>query len=308
MAKKYLFIFLSILGSGLDGFCQDLEYLTVDDFDLNGNVKLCTVITDYGREVFEFDESGLLIKSTTQYNEEDQDITIYRYEGGFLTERRMESYKNGELDKSTSMANFFEIDTSAATIINEKVISYDKQFVENQIFRFDESDRLVGITVSHLNAVDETTVTYTDYKDESTKTYFLNEVIQKSVRTSTQKKDGLQITTVLTKDFLDGKPNRATEETFDEEGRLLTKTSFYFDSKINQFAPEENSTNEYNEDGVLAKTLVKRGNTVFQKEYIFQFDDNPSKNWVKKIVTPDNTYTTRRLEYYPQEDVGFKSD
>lgn len=308
MAKKYIFFLFGLLLFETFAFSQELEYLSVNDFDLKGKVKSCTVITDYGREVFEFDETGLLIKSTTQYNEEDQDITVYKYVNGFLIERRMESYKNGELDKATSMANIFEIDTTGNKVINEKVISYDRQFVENQTFQFDESDRLVSITISHLDAVDETTVVYSNYKDETTKTYFLNDIIQKSIRTSLQKKDSQETTIVLTKEFLDGQPNRAIEETFDEGGKLLTKTSFNFDSKTGQFAPEKYFTNNYDENGMLAKTLVKQGNAVFEKEYIFQFDDNTEKNWVKKIVTPDNSYTTRKIEYYPSEEAELKSD
>ncbi|RNC90215.1 MAG: hypothetical protein ED555_12425 [Allomuricauda sp.] len=298
MAKNYHFILLFWLTSHVLGFSQDLEYLTVNDFDLKGRVKTCTVITDYGSEVFEFNKLGLLVRSTTQYNEQDQDITIYKYIGDWLVERRMESYKNGKLDATTSMANFFEIDTSGNKVINERVVSYDKQFFENQVFRFDDSNRLVGITVSHQDAVDETRVEYVNYKEETTKTYLLNGVIQKSIRTSSKKNAGGEVKTVLTKDFLDGQPTSAVEETYGANEKLLTKVVFSFDTSIDQFAIIEEFSNVYDEDGILSKTIIKRGNTVFEKEYIFQFDDNETKNWVKKIVTPDNTYTTRKIEYY----------
>jgi hypothetical protein len=303
MAKHYTLLLLSIFFGVLMGFAQEPEYLTVADFDLNGHVKSCKVITDYGSEVFEFDTLGRLIKNTTQYNKEDQDITVYKYDNDFLVERRMESYKNGQLDAATSLANFFELDTTGNKSINEKVISYDKQFVEQQQFRYDEANKLIGITISHLNAVDETTVEYAGYKNETTVTYFLNGVIQKSIRTSKaqQGADGQEIKTVLTKEFLDGQPNSAVEETYDAKGHLLTNTFFVFDSSLDEFEVSEQNTNVYNEEGVLSKTLFKKGNSVLEKEFIFQFDDNPEKNWVKKIVTPDNTFITRKIEYYPSD-------
>ncbi len=302
MVKNYLCTLIGLLFFFNSGLSQEFEYLMLDDFDLKGKVKSCTVITDYGKEVFDFDEIGRLVMSTTQYNEKDQDITVYKYVNDFLVERRMESYKNGQLDVATSMANFFEIDTAGTKTITEKIVSYDKQFYENQRYIFDEMDRLKAITISHLDAVDETSVEYDNYKNESTKTYFLNGVIQKSIRISTTKKGESEIKTVLTKEFLDGEPNKAVEKTMDLKGRLLTSTFFSFDQKENQFAPSKNETYIYNQDGILSKTIVKRGNTVSEKGFIFQFDDNIDKNWVKKIVTPDNTYTTRKIEYYPTEE------
>ena len=47
----------------------------MEDFDLVGKVKSCLVITDYGREMFEFNKNGTLTKTITQYNDTDQDIT-----------------------------------------------------------------------------------------------------------------------------------------------------------------------------------------------------------------------------------------
>lgn len=302
MNGNYTKLLLFFLFSSALLFAQEPEIFTVEDFDLKGNVKSCTVITDYGREVFEFDDLGRLVKTTTHYNEQDQDITFYKYQAGRLVERRMESYKNNELDTATSMANFYELDTTSTKVIVEKIISYDKEFVETQLYKFNESDTLVGITTSHLDAVDETTIEYTSFKDEQTKTYFLNGIIEESIRTSTkQTKSGDSVKVVLTKDFLDGEPNKATEEVFGNDSSLLSKTIYRFDRKENQFAPELSKHFEYNDEGFLSKETTKRGNAVSVKEYIFQFDDSESKNWVKKIVTPDNSYVTRKIEYYPNE-------
>ncbi|MEP3444625.1 MAG: hypothetical protein ABJN53_07520, partial [Flavobacteriaceae bacterium] len=52
-------------------------------------------------------------------------------------------------------------------------------------------------------------------------------------------------------------------------------------------------------DGMLEKVITTTKNSEAIKEYIFQFDDKEEKNWVKQIITPDNTYTTRKIVYYP---------
>jgi len=118
MIKHYTtllsFSFLHIFGL----HSQDVQIFTVEDFDLVGKVKSCLVITDYGREMFEFNKNGTLTKTITQYNDTDQDITYYKYKEGELVEKRMESYKNNVLDESTSMANFYTIDT----VPNRKVV------------------------------------------------------------------------------------------------------------------------------------------------------------------------------------------
>jgi len=304
MIKSYPYTILFLLVFSFHSFAQELKLFTVNDFELNGNVKKCTVITDYGKEVFEFNEQGFLVKSTTAYNDVDQDITTYKYNNGFLLEKRMESYKDNILDKASSMANFYEIDTTKQKIIKEQIISYDKEFVEQQEFIFGEEDRIFKITTSHENAVDETRIEYTTFKNEVTKSVFVNGIIEKSVRTSSKKsklKGEQKI--VLTKEFLDGEPNKAIEQRFDLNDNLVYEELFLTDITTGGFTSEEIHLFEYNDDGVLQKEVIKKGNSIAEKEFIFQFDDNLDKNWVKKIVTPDNTYTTRIIEYYPSLEV-----
>jgi hypothetical protein len=303
MIKSYPYTIFFFLVFSFQSFAQELKLFTVNDFELNGNVKVCTVITDYGKEVFEFNEQGFLVKSTTAYNEADQDITTYKYNNGFLLEKRMESYKDNILDEASSMANFYEIDTTKQKIIREQIISYDKEFVEQQEFIFGEEDRIFRITTSHENAVDETRIEYTTFKNELTKTVFVNGIIEKSVRTSSKKLklDGEQ-KIVLTKEFLDGEPNKATEQRFDLSNKLVYEELFLTDIAKGGFESEEIHLFEYNDEGILQKEIIKKGNSIAEKEFIFQFDDNLDKNWVKKITTPDNLYTTRVIEYYPSLD------
>ncbi|MGW9686083.1 hypothetical protein [Flagellimonas sp. 2504JD1-5] len=301
MLKNYTYIFLLLFG--LNVFSQEIQIFRVHDFDLRGKVKSCLVVTDYGRELFEFNEEGLLTKTITQYNDTDQDITYYTYEGEELLEKRMESYKNNVLDAATSMANFYLIDTVANKKISEKIISYDKEFLELQEYVFDEKNRLSKITTSNADGVDETVLEYLSYKNESTVNHVVNEIMEKSVRTSERNTaEGIQ-KAVLTKEYIDEEPNVAYEEIFDNAGKRISKETFNYDRTKKEFVSSQKKLFHYDADGMLEKVVTKTANAESAKEYIFQFDNNEEKNWIKQIITPDNSYVTRRITYYPSEEV-----
>lgn len=305
MVKKYSHIFLAVfLCNGI--VAQAVKKLSLEDYDLKGNVKTCTVITDYGQERFEFDSTGTLIKIVTQYNKNDQDITQFTYKNGKLIEKRLESYKNGKLDTQTSMANFFEFDTLSSTKkITEKIISYDKAFFEEQEIYLNEDNRVERIVTSHENGVDEKKIEYADYKGEKTETTFLNGIIEESVRISKRKhRTGKEVTVNLRKDYVDGEPKKAIERQFDASGKLLSEEFFDYDTKEQQFVSLEKRSLVYDKDGILEKELLTRGKGTSEKAYIFQFDDNEQKNWVKKIITPGNLYTTRRIIYFKEDAVA----
>lgn len=57
---------------------QEFKIFNVEDFELRGPVKTCLVITDYGREEYQFDQEGRLTKLVTKYNESDYEITLYK--------------------------------------------------------------------------------------------------------------------------------------------------------------------------------------------------------------------------------------
>ncbi|MEC7265489.1 MAG: hypothetical protein VXW38_17235 [Bacteroidota bacterium] len=282
-------------------WAQEVQIFKVEDFDLKGKVKSCLVITDYGREYFEFNEEGILTKTITQYNESDQDITDYKYRNGELLEKRMESYKNNVLDESTSMANFYTVDTVPTRKVVEKIVSYDKQFLEKEEYQYNEDGKLVRIISSNIDGVDETTLEYTPFKNELTVSTFTNGVLEKSVRTSERKgPKGIQ-KVILTKEYLDGEPNTAVEEVYSPEGKLMTQEEFLYDVGEKEFVSQKKLFYNYKE-GVLQKVVTKTLNTEAVDEYIFQFDGHAPKNWTKKIITPDNTYTTRVIKYYPEEE------
>jgi len=275
---------------------QEIQIFTIEDFDLKGNVKSCLVRTKYGKEEYEFNQEGLLSKSVTRYNDADYDITYYTYFKGFLLEKRLENYRDNVFDKSTSIASFYAIDSLENLKITEKIISYNKEFLDRYEYYF-KNDSIVKIVHANDSGIDETIVSYTDVKGEQTKTYTLNGVIQQSVRTSVKKEnDSILERNVLTKKFLDGLASSALEEHFDGNQKLISSTKFYGNPQTGKLAKEEAATLIYDETGSLSRKEINKGEVLETKEYIYQYDENG--NWIKEVITPENTYKTREIKYF----------
>ncbi|TMM56974.1 hypothetical protein FEE95_10800 [Maribacter algarum] len=297
MVKKYTVLFLIVLMLFPLGMnAQEIQIFSVADFDLKGSVKSCLVSTKYGKEEYDFNEEGLLSKSVTRYNDADYDITYYKYSKGMLLEKRLENYRDNVFDKSTSIASFYTIDSLLNLKITEKIISYNKEFLDQYEYFF-KNDSIFKIVHTNDSGIDETFVTYTDVKGEQTQTYTLSGVVQKTVRTSVIKEqDSIISRNVLTRKFLDGVANSALEENFDGADKLISSTKFFRNPKTRKLANVETAGFAYDESGVLSKIEIQVGKVLETKEYIYQFDENG--NWIKEIITPDNTYKTRKISYY----------
>ena len=288
---------------------QEIKIFTTADFDLKGPVKSCMVITKYGKEEYDFNKEGMLTKSVTRYNDEDYDVTYYKFKHGELVEKRFENYRNNIFDSSTSYANFYVIDTIPVRKVTEKIITYDKEFLDRYEYLYNADGILVKIIRTSNDGNDETLIEYTDYKGEQTQTNSLNGTILKSVRNSTKiakNKSAQRI--VLTKKFLEGEPQSALEEIFDNEGKLITKTEFVQDLKKKQFTPNEVISYEYDERGMLIKSVSKSGKATDVKEFIYQYDKGEEGNWIKEIITPENAYITRKIKYYEEEITEVKEE
>ncbi|MCW5516594.1 hypothetical protein [Muriicola sp. Z0-33] len=284
------------------GLAQAPRIFTVQDFELTGKVKSCQVITPYGKETFEFNEAGLLTKSITSFNEQDYDITYYKYQGEELSERRDEIYRDGVFDKSVSMAHLYHIDTTSTKKITEKIVTYDEDFIDKYEYQYNLEDRLVKVIRSNNEGLDETLIEYTNYKSENTVTHYLNGVIQKSVRTSDNKKKNSDKQKIeLIKEFLEGLPVKAIENSYDAQGKLLSQQYFVYDNQKKSFTPDQLISYNYDEMGRLIGKLTEANGITNEQEFIYQFDNGESGNWVKKIVTPENAFTTRKIAYYPEE-------
>lgn len=220
---------------------QEIKIFSVEDFDLNGPVKFCLVSTDYGKEEYTFNEDGLLTKAVTRYSDTDYDITIYKLEGSVLLEKRLENYRDGVFVKNTSIANFYELDTIEGKRITEKIISYNKEFLDQYEYNYGEDGKLSTIKRINDSGIDETALKYEVYKGEVTETYYLNDIIFKSIRTSKIKgKDNTVHKLILTKEFLEGLPQKALEQTYDSNNKLVSEKKFvYNDGKKNIYPHRE---------------------------------------------------------------------
>lgn len=302
-AYKFLLSFLFI--GFFYGNSQELERFTLIDFDLKHNVKSSLVSTSYGKEEYNFDTLGRLTKAITRFNDADYDLVSYTYENGELSEKRSESYRDNVFDPSTSIAHFYELDTLEHKTITEKIVSYENEFLDKYIYEYDENEDLVKMTRINDEGIDVTLVEYKKYKGEFTITYMINNVPLKSVRTSiVKKKNGIIQEVVLTKEFLRGEANKAFEEVFDASGKLLAQQEFEYTKEDKKFIPTIRTTYSYDDMNMLIQEVAKGITTTESKNYIYQFDNKEKGNWVKQIVTPENSYITRKITYYEEEPVA----
>ena len=296
-SKSYFILVFLVLSSYAKA--QEIQIFKLSDFDLRNRVKSCLVSTDYGKEEYDFNKKGFLTKSVTRYSETDYDVVYYRFVDSLLTEKSSESYRDNIFDPSTSIAHFYARDTTNNLTIQERIFSYDKEFLDEFVYQYDESGDLISIQHVDNDGTDETLVEYKKYKGEDTVTYFLNGVPLKSVRTSIKRpKNKPEQQVVLTKEFLKGEENFAFEEVFNASGKLFARQEFEYDVVQNKFVPTIRTSFSYNEQGMLISETTKTATTTATKEYIYQFDKQDDGNWIKQIITPDNTYKTRKIEYY----------
>jgi len=281
---------------------QEIKVFAVQDFDLTGPVKSCLVATDYGKEEYDFNEEGYLTKAVTRYNDTDYDITIYKLNVSELLEKRVENYRDGVFVKNTSIAHFYELDTTEGKKITEKIISYNKEFLDQYEYSYGEDGKLSTIKRTNDSGIDETTVKYELYKGEYTETYYLNDIIYKSIRTSKVKDNDKAVQKIiLTKEFLEGKPQKALEQTYNSNNKLISEKKFVYNEDQKTFIPTESIYYSYNEKGMLTSLKRAKGKSMNVQEYIYQYDSHESGNWIKQIITPDNTYKTRKIKYYAKE-------
>ncbi len=306
MTKNYILIFWFVLGGGSSHLIsQEIKIFKVNDFDLTGNVKSCLVSTKYGKEEYDFNEDGFLTKSVTRYSNTDYDVTYYKYTNGFLLEKRLENYRDNTFDSNTSIANIYTIDSLKNFKITEKILSYNKVFLDQYKYHYNSDNQLFKIIRTNNEGIDETNILYSDIKGEKTKTYTLNEVVLKSIRTSTKKAKNKSVQkVVLIKNFIEGNPNTAVEEIYNASNKLVVETKFSFDETVKQFAVSEINTFSYDELLILSKKETKKDGTSIVEEYIYQFDNGGTGNWIKKIITPNNSYTTRIISYYEAETMN----
>lgn len=296
---------------------QEPESFSRSDFQLLGPVKSCVVKTNYGAETFEFDRSGRLVKSQTRYNDTDYDITYYRFSDSLLTERRDEVYRDGKFDAQTSIAHFYSRDTTAQARLLERIVSYDRSFQEQVAYYYGDTGRLQRIVRTNAEGVDETSVEYTEFKNEATRSYTINGELHKSIRTSQSQGEQGSTTTQLVKEYLGGSPVKAVESTLDGQGKLLREVTFAYDQEKQSFIPEKTREVSYNDRGLpetettTTHATGKGGSQSERKEirnYVYQMDGSGHGNWVRQVVTPENTFVVRQIAYFKPPAEGAQKD
>lgn len=293
-------------------YAQAPQIFTVGDFELKGPVKSCTVITSYGKEEFNFDKQGRLAKLKTLHSATDYDITYYKYEGDFIKERRNEIYRDKEFDRGTSMAHIYTLDTSSTKHITESIISYAKVSLAQYDYIYNNQDLLVKIIRTDNSGVDETRIERDTTDGKITEQYYLNDQLVKIQSDWTDIEEGRTLSKRMTVTMDRDKPQYRHTISRDTTGNIVKNTEWSELSGVDkkgrivsykQFTVDEN---EYDENGMLLKRIRKKGNATEKDEFIHQLDGSEYGNWVKQVVTPDNTYTTRKISYYPKTDPGSK--
>lgn len=293
-----IWLFESIVSNGLSA--QEIKIFSTVDFNLKGAVKSCLVITDYGKEEYDFNREGLLTKAVTRYNDADYDITIYRLKDGKLLEKRVENYRDGNFVRNTSIANLYQRDTTDGLRVTEKIISYNSEFLDQYEYIYDGDGKLTTIKHTNNKGIDQTRVEYEETRSQSIDTYYLNDVIYKTVQSSVPKNER-SFRTIMTKEFLEGGPQSAIEQTYNGDAELISEVHYAFSVARDTLVPTESVFYTYGPQGFVISQKTQKDGASTEKQYLYQYDGGEHGNWVKRIVTPDNTYTTRRITYYPQD-------
>jgi YD repeat-containing protein len=290
--------------AGFYSYGQKSKIFTLSDFDLKGKVKTSFVIKDYGKEEFSFNEKGILTKLLTRYNDKDYDVTYYKYLNGAVSEKRVEIYREGVFDKQTSIANIYSVDSIPnGKKITEKIVSYAKEFLDQYEYSYDANDQLIQINRNDGNGIENTKIKYEDAQKETTITHIMDGEIQKTIRRSQRKSKTNRIEKVeFTKNYFEGEPNNAFEEVFNDKNRLISEQKFNYDSILKSYTSNELITYQYNDLGMLTEIKTKKGKSEAIKKFIYQYDNGDKGNWVKRIITPDNSYITRKITYYETVD------
>ena len=298
---------LSLLLVGLlPSLAQEPAIFTVSDFDLKGPVKSCVVITGYGREEFNFDKNGRLTKTRTSHSNTDYDITYYKYAGDALIERRDEVYRDNAFDRASSMAHIYSLDTVGSGKLTESIISYARVNMEQFEYYYDSIGNVSRIIRTDNSGVDETLIKRDTLTNMVTETHILNEKTVKAIMRSLEAdKNRKEVTLTM---FM-GQAQGKVEMEVDSVGRIINETEWSMPRATNaadpfktKFKERVEKKLEYGENGLLSKTTTTRGQAVSEQEYVHQLDGSEFQNWIKQIVTPKNTYITRKITYYATDN------
>ena len=285
------------------GWSQEIITYDRSDFDLKGPVKSCFVFTKYGQEQYQFNKTGQLVEAATVFGENDSETTYYKYEKAKLVERRVENYVNGVLDKTTSMANFYSYDSIPQLKIKEKIIGYDRTFVAQFNYRYDSIGQLTRVARTNTQGRFITLISHQwdSLRTKKSTAYWLDSVPLKQIDSIFLKAGGT-LSQLKTKEFDNGIPNALELRVFNKKGLEIELHSTIYIEKDALLVPKKASSvrTKYDSNNQPIEQIFERGVVRQTKKNLYQLDGSPFKNWIKKITTPDNTYTTRKIVYFEE--------
>jgi len=285
------------------GWSQEIITYDRSDFDLKGPVKSCFVFTKYGQEQYQFNKTGQLVEAATVFGENDSETTYYKYEKAKLVERRVENYVNGVLDKTTSMANFYSYDSIPQLKIKEKIIGYDRTFVAQFNYRYDSIGQLTRVVRTNTQGRFITLISHQwdSLRTKKSTAYWLDSVPLKQIDSIFLKAGGT-LSQLKTKEFDNGIPNALELRVFNKKGLEIELHSTIYIEKDALLVPKKASSvrTKYDSNNHPIEQIFERGVVRQTKKNLYQLDGSPFKNWIKKITTPDNTYTTRNIVYFEE--------
>ncbi|MDB9903161.1 hypothetical protein OAC73_02185 [Flavobacteriaceae bacterium] len=296
-------LFTGFLFTHLMGWSQEIITYDRSDFDLKGPVKSCFVFTKYGQEQYQFNKTGQLVEAATVFGENDSETTYYKYEKAKLVERRVENYVNGVLDKTTSMANFYSYDSIPQLKIKEKIIGYDRTFVAQFNYRYDSIGQLTRVVRTNTQGRFITLISHQwdSLRTKKSTAYWLDSVPLKQIDSIFLKAGGT-LSQLKTKEFDNGIPNALELRVFNKKGLEIELHSTIYIEKDALLVPKKGSSvrTKYDSNNHPIEQIFERGVVRQTKKNLYQLDGSPFKNWIKKITTPDNTYTTRKIVYFEE--------
>lgn len=271
------------------------------DYGLNGPVKKCTVLTSYGKELYSFTRDGKLEQLISFYDENNYQQISYTFKDSLLVERRIELYEAGQLDGEASVINIYEYDSSAI-LKREVIVDYKGRSQEESNYSYDTLHRLKEIKKLTKNG--QLTTQMSRLKD-SLGHYITTVLIDSVIKQQTDSIPALSMMSdslinVRNVFFLDGIKDRAETVKYDQRSNVIYLKNEFYLMDSNQWYVEKEEQFEYNEKNQMIKKITKEGTTTFTQNIVYQTDGTQYQNWVKQIVMPNMSYTTRIIEYFDE--------
>jgi hypothetical protein len=115
-------------------------------------------------------------------------------------------------------------------------------------------------------------------------------------------KAGGTLTQLNIKEFDNGIPSSMEQRMFNKKGLEIELHNTIYIEKDSLYLPKKASSvrTKYNSNNHPIEQIFERGVVRQTKKNLYQLDGSPFKNWIKKITTPDNSYTTRKIVYFEE--------